>query len=142
MGIARDYVKLVAGSHFPNAWLWKLVLENGREFQVRHFGKSLELKKDIHAVPRACFHNCQNAALTYDYQYWEGFANSILPVQHAWVLDAEGNLLDPTWVRNIKATDYFGIQIPTSYIRQQWLKTKWSRDLIWGYLQKNSKGDL
>jgi hypothetical protein len=50
---------------------------------------------------RMCFGNAIVAAIIYGLPYVEGYAASIpnpmLPIHHAWNVDAEGNVVDTTW---------------------------------------------
>lgn len=50
--------------------------------------------------PRHCFENALNLAWgTTGYRYVEGIAHKVIPVHHAWCVDAAGNVIDPTWER-------------------------------------------
>lgn len=61
---------------------------------------------------KQCFKNCFQLATASrgKYRYAEGYGASIIPVSHAWLVDGEGNAVDPTW-RN-PGSAYFGIVIP------------------------------
>jgi hypothetical protein len=42
--------------------------------------------------------------------YVEGFATCVIPVLHAWVVDQDGVIYDPTWkVGKHKGHDYYGV---------------------------------
>lgn len=63
----------------------------------------------------ACYRNCMETVLANpDLIYCEGFAYgpSPIPMEHAWVMDREGNFIDPTW-RYQKKADYFGVAFKT-----------------------------
>lgn len=73
--------------------------------------------------PGQCFANAQrlvinNAELT----YVEGYAMSVIPLHHAWCVDAEGRVMDVTWDRR-EGAEYFGAPISTHYLRALWLRT-------------------
>jgi hypothetical protein len=46
--------------------------------------------------------------------YVEGYALGVIPVEHAWCSDANGNVIDNTWIKRPGA-DYFGVPIKTQY---------------------------
>jgi len=68
--------------------------------------------------PKHCFYNAYRLAAASRYQsrytYVEGYAARLIPVHHAWVIDRDGNVIDPTW--NGQGTAYFGIPFRTPYI--------------------------
>ena len=75
-----------------------------------------------------CFSTCQIIATRMgDYTYCEGYACGIIPTLHAWLADADGNAIDPTWcgagdwlnwrtMRPPTGMEYFGIAIKTEYV--------------------------
>jgi hypothetical protein len=49
---------------------------------------------------KACYRNALKVALDGDYAYAEGLAwasEAWGPIHHAWVVDADGHAIDPTW---------------------------------------------
>lgn len=71
---------------------------------------------------RQCFKNAANIAIERDdLIYCEGYAAGIIPVMHAWLVDVDGNVIDPTWCRKVGKVDfmgveYFGIPISQKYL--------------------------
>ena len=69
---------------------------------------------------KACFDNAYRLARRYPkrYCYVEGYAyNTILPLEHAWVVDSKGRVLDPTWDEfSTIGQAYFGVVIPLDVI--------------------------
>jgi len=60
-----------------------------------------------------CFKNAFELALETGWTYCEGYAFSVvLPLAHAWVLDEQGRVIDPTWR---EGKDYYGVEIPLQY---------------------------
>jgi hypothetical protein len=49
--------------------------------------------------PKACFNNCLWMAVgePEKYRYVEGWATSVIPVHHAWLIDEHDRVVDPTW---------------------------------------------
>lgn len=78
------------------------------------------------APARQCYQNAgllvvQNPTLT----YCEGFAVSRVgvPVQHAWCLDAQGQVVDPTWPDTEQAW-YRGLPYRTELCHEHWQSTQ------------------
>lgn len=86
-------------------------------------------------MAKLCFENAGMLALTHPDQliYCEGWAQMPahrgLTTHHAWCLDRNGNVVDPTWAHK-KGHEYLGVPIKTSALRQQVLATK-----EWGVFQ-------
>jgi hypothetical protein len=87
-------------------------------------------------VPRGkageCFRNAMNLALDHqDYIYCEGYATGgLMPVQHAWCLDQEGRVVDPTWHHlpskpgHKDRGEYIGIAVKQDFVREITLMTE------------------
>jgi hypothetical protein len=99
----------------------KLLLEYGHEF----VGTSMaELAgRDM---PRQCFSNAKNLLITQlkkgndRLRYAEGYACSgslgiPLPIQHAWLVDEDGSVVDSTWSYSEQSL-YFGITFQNEYV--------------------------
>ena len=50
------------------------------------------------------------------YIYVEGFALSIIPMEHAWCIDRQGNIIDPTW-HDGRGSQYFGVPFKSDFVR-------------------------
>src|SRR5262245_25324330 len=109
----------------PEPYLYNapdFLLKYGRNFTVtpRTFsGSRMKIK--------ACYRNCailatRNSKLT----YVEGMFFYIgLAIEHAWVVDPMGNVIDPT-IRNKDGQvvdQYFGVPFSTEYLIRRMLKT-------------------
>ncbi|MBP2489005.1 hypothetical protein JOH50_004732 [Rhizobium leguminosarum] len=73
---------------------------------------------------RQCYANCVKAILLAspgheELFYAEGFATSkpgqFIPMQHAWLVDRQGLVVDPTW-ENAHEHLYFGVVFRTSFV--------------------------
>lgn len=98
--------------------LGDFVLTNGRRFNP-----TLKLPPGIKCGRLGhCFRNAATLAIDRnDLIYCEGYAAGVLPVLHAWLCDKDGNVIDPTWCRDVKGesymgTEYFGVPISQKYL--------------------------
>jgi len=75
-------------------------------------------------VIKQCFANCAKAVMRNPDKliYCEGFASGIIPVNHAWLLTTDGQIIDPTWDgrKEIKhegeGTEYYGVPFKFGYV--------------------------
>lgn len=80
---------------------------------------------------RQCYRNAYDAIVEYgDYTYVEGYAQTqFLAVQHAWLEDRDGNIVDPTWANldlpaGFRAT-YAGIKFTSDFVMARVLANGW-----------------
>ncbi|WP_276117994.1 hypothetical protein [Pararhizobium qamdonense] len=73
-----------------------------------------------------CYANATAYALTNsDLMYAEGYAiepELPIPIQHAWLVDRSGTVIDPTW-RDANHHVYFGIAFKTEFLAEMLEKT-------------------
>jgi hypothetical protein len=98
----------------------ELVLAHGKYYTPQ------ELPKNFPRMPaKNCYQNAQKLVEEqyrtnyhddkgYTLTYVEGYAISVIPLLHAWVIDDKGNVIDPTWEDT--SGEYFGIAIPMDYV--------------------------
>lgn len=88
--------------------MYEFVLVNGRAYDPPKDGPGM--------MNGECFKNAADMAVGNPRMtYVEGFATTgMLPVFHAWCVDEDGNVVDPTW--GTKGTAYFGVPFPTKYL--------------------------
>ena len=105
------------------------VLKNGKQWQSGH-----PLPDDVKPMKaKECFKNAAEMAIDSSrFIYCEGYGLSIIPVMHAWCLDKDGNVIDPTWANFAfeKGREYFGIAINTKYLITHLCKTERYGSLI------------
>lgn len=92
------------------------VLLNGRYFNVTPY--PAKYKKHT-AYLKACFLNAYKLAEKYpDLKYVEGYAKAetVCPGLHAWVVDRNGNVIDPTWQNT--GVEYYGVTFSMDYVRR------------------------
>jgi hypothetical protein len=72
-----------------------------------------------------CYSNAAKLALKRpELTYVEGYAshNGRFPLQHAWVVDFKGWVVDPTWEKPA-SSQYFGVPFATSFVRKRLAET-------------------
>jgi hypothetical protein len=117
--VSVDSIKeyLVALSRFSSgkreSWRYssyaELVLDLGQEWNYAPLPSTVE-----RGVKKECFRNALLLAIdNSDLTYVEGWATSIIPLEHAWCVDYDGNVVDPTWDDEVDRA-YFGVAIPTT----------------------------
>jgi hypothetical protein len=99
----------------------ELVLECGRVMEPKPLPKNIK-----QGQPRLCYANCQQLALkNRSLTYVEGYAMAAgvsIPLQHAWLLDANGYVIDPTW--ETPGCCYLGIAFRTAWVKSIWNSRK------------------
>lgn len=100
----------------------RLVLENGLPFLKR-------IKPSpFRGEPKSCYQNCTSALLRYpELSYCEGFAISnevAFVIAHAWLVDDNSQVIDPTWNENYVDPTYFGVVFTREFVGKVALKTK------------------
>lgn len=102
----RDFLHATAEFDRRSGFL----LEHGREFDLT--GAVV----DPGGKPKECYHNCLIASMRFDdLTYCEGFATvHDFPVHHAWLVDADGRLHDPTWTT--VGDVYFGVAFAARFV--------------------------
>ena len=87
------------------------------------YGKSFEknVKAPFKGKSKSCFKNCLEALLRYpQLNYYEGFATGDdipIVVSHAWLVNNQGVVIDPTWVgKQFKGNTYFGVAFNSDFV--------------------------
>lgn len=118
MKIIRGYLEKVTKtkrrirSNKKYSCIEEFVLKNGQEFRSRNGNK---IKK---GKMKECFRNAFHLAEDFDLIYVEGYATCSglgFPIFHAWCVDQEGNVYDPTWKNG---DEYFGVPFDFMYVRK------------------------
>lgn len=120
----RTYVQSIAqtmGSNVPI--MYRLLAEHGREFsspggeekgpEGECFGNAFKLVQDCPEIRGKGLMYCEGLAMK----------DSLgVPLDHAWVLNAEGQVLDPTWEG---PTQYFGAVFQYDWLIKHVLYTRY-----------------
>lgn len=144
---ARDYVEGVlqlwsqSDQTSLQRQIYQYILDHGQEFDrsLVLSKASAGLRARLGARTKECFYNAQRAAILEPmrYRYFEGFAVSLIPVHHAWIVTDQGAVLDPTWVNLPQRTElnYFGMEIPYQVVMEEWLQTEVANDLLLSHVR-------
>ena len=112
--------ELVRTNPAPHGFVYRglaaFLLKHGREWPV---AASQHVPR-FHAWPQACFSNAARLARrkSAQWRYVEGYAvGHVIPVHHAWCVNAQDEVVDPTWFqRGFAGTEYFGAEIPVEVV--------------------------
>ncbi len=92
---------------------------NGKEYTT------ISAKSPTKGKLKECFMNAYQLATGHSgYTYVEGYATTEkvgIPLDHAWVVDKEGRVVDPTWK---DGNAYFGVPIKADYLLKTAVKTR------------------
>lgn len=114
----QDLTTLMGKLPSRNDWVYRgyedLILQCGRVMEPKPLPKNIKPGQ-----PRLCYANSQhlvfkNPALT----YVEGYAMAqgvSFPLHHAWLLDADGYAIDPTW--EPYGCCYLGVPLAASWVK-------------------------
>ena len=102
-----------------------LLLKRGKVYRPSDPVQPHDFPPEV-CVERECFSNSLKiAALQYgteDLTYVEGYAasgNVGIPVHHAWLVDKDGHVIDPTWQGERRGAVYVGIPFTADFIRKE-----------------------
>ena len=115
----RDYLAILTHLQpLPDGYVYRgpadLVLQTGRAFAPAPLPRRYR-----RGVPKACFDNAYKLAVRAGLRYCEGYAAGLLPVEHAWCVDADDQVVDPTWTGDRLGAVYLGIVVPLDAVRAQ-----------------------
>jgi hypothetical protein len=117
-----SYLHLNAGQRSGRQALARFLLEHGRQWEAAFCDPEFASGRAL-----ACYNNSQDI-LQYDLRretpsglvYVEGLASASFesepcPTLHAWLVDPQGRVVDPTW-REAERCTYFGIPFHAGYV--------------------------
>jgi hypothetical protein len=123
----RDWLAMIAnmesmksGGVRPEAALFYERLNNeGRFYAPKPLPKRYKARPQ-----KQCFKNAFDLAVKTRaaLMYVEGFAFCYIPTHHAWVVDDQGNVIDPTWAEiavPYAERSYFGIVVPKKTLQEK-----------------------
>jgi len=109
-----DYLKTIDNfisnsqkNNFKYRSMYHFLIENGQFFRDPK-------EKKFHYKKKECYYNTYKmVSENPELKYVEGFAMSIIPIEHAWAVDPKGYVVDPTWD---DGSAYFGVVFPIVYV--------------------------
>lgn len=109
MNESRRYCEMVNGLQPQSKGPIALLLKHGVEYAET-------APAPWRGVPKGCYANAQYLVKRRKcWQYVEGYACHRIPLEHAWCLDADGKVVDPTWP---EGEHYFGIPFDMELVRR------------------------
>jgi hypothetical protein len=111
--LMNSFIKSHAGQHHK---FYSLLLQFGISCTPKELPNDVQL-----GTERECFRNASLLALESDYIYVEGYAFNLIATHHAWCIDKQGNVVDPTWGEIGK--EYLGIPFKTDFLRKYLVKS-------------------
>lgn len=109
------------------SWLMhEFLLRNGRPFS----GRALPAAYSLMRI-KGCYENCRQLALEEGLRYWEGFTTwkedfrlHGLLIAHAWCVDEDGGVVDPTLSTEGRSAagehDYYGVEFSLTELERSW----------------------
>jgi len=101
------------------------VLKEGKPFRVN----LKKLNRFGTGQMKMCFRNAFELTMKNpDLIYVEGFATCVIPTLHAWVVDQDGVIADPTWdadegVKQYRPSGYYGVMFSHKQCLEMMVKT-------------------
>ena len=119
----KEYLKLLQSfSNNPDG-VWSY--NNIADFLLKEGKPMLGLSKTLkgHYGKGFCYRTAFEIASSYGYGYVEGYAlcEGLIPLEHAWNVDNEGNVIDGSWEDGVA---YYGVEIPYWYVCKILFATK------------------
>jgi hypothetical protein len=102
----------------PEYWQWFKAM--GQHFGPGDIDKvdSRRIQKRHHLKIKECYYNSWMMHLVRpEYKYFAGFVQSVIPIEHAWLVK-DGKVIDPTLAVVVDGdadrygSEYFGVEIP------------------------------
>ena len=125
-----EYIRACGKLHTgKQAEFYKWVLENGKYFKGTDRNKEMErdLIKNKHPhKEKACYYNSQMLLIELDcndLEYYEGWyiPKGLIPIEHGFIVH-NGKVIDLTINGRGEVEEYFGVRIPSDFIRHRLLE--------------------
>jgi hypothetical protein len=103
----------------------RFMLNHGRDYPV-----GPETYAGPRGTPQSCYMNATHLAINTQLDdnaltYVEGSISVCgIPIDHAWCINADGIVIDPTLKPDKEVRDYFGVPFQTDYVRKAILRNK------------------
>jgi len=121
-----SYLQQIARLRATMPGVRALTYKGIEDFLLRHgsFYTPTALPQEVtRGIMKACYHNAfRLAARRKSLRFVEGVAVGIIPVDHAWCVNARGEVIDPTWEDATSGERakraYFGVEINLTAVRR------------------------
>lgn len=125
-----DMLKTMRNLHRIHGYLSMsdFLLQHGRNFEPAPLPDDVKKGR-----AKECYCNAANIVIDEPerFIYCEGYAVGVIPVMHAFCIDVEGRVVDPTWYGKSErgrtptlGTEYFGIAIKKDYLVKTLIKNE------------------
>ena len=106
---------LIAVAALSSKSVEAMVLKYGREYPAPAVARPQGMKK---GKDKECYTNAYHTVISNKgFTYVEGYATTYgIPLEHAWVLDPNGVVIDPTW--RTPGEQYYGIEFDIPFVNQ------------------------
>ncbi len=145
MNLSEQYMQnikqLLEGK--PQAKFWNFMLDHATAFNNIDWERSKDISSVYQCQGRMCFKNAVRVAMVdKSLRYCEGLATAIIPTEHAWLLDKDGVVIDPTWclLKERYHPDYFGIVIPVQFAAKHYASNLFFLPAWVKYMESQKKG--
>jgi hypothetical protein len=116
----KNYIELIKTLNRNILSIEEFIYENGKEFT-----EIVEVNKKYFGKMKECYKNALLLSVEeQDLFYCEGFATFRtlpLPLLHAWCVDKNRKVYDPTWT---DGTEYYGVSFDREFVFARILKNK------------------
>jgi hypothetical protein len=131
--------------------------ENAEKFDKVDKHASKEMADKYNCEVKSCYYNVFNADIQGKYRYFEGYVidnNLPLAVQHCWLVDRNGIVVDPTLIIPVDidledgttkhledrcGDTYIGVEIPREWVNKTAFKLERTGDFINEWFEKDTK---
>ena len=126
--ITIQYIKLLMEMGGTSGEIWTRFNESAHLYLDVNKEESLSVSCIYDCHIGECYSNCQEVASDdpHRWSYYEGCAvlmlsgGSGIPVEHAWLVDSDGRVVDPTWTTiwdkyPSKCFEYYGMEVPLGF---------------------------
>lgn len=105
-----EQMALLYSSNNQKKNFYQFVLDHGKEYTGRRLPSDYRQR-----TPKECFKNAAELALETGLTYVEGFLFRFVPIHHAWCIDENGNVIDPT-VMDPQDCEYLGVPYDLDFV--------------------------
>lgn len=112
--ILNQIVTLVSGNknELKYCCVEEFVLKNGNYYEINN--KSFDIR---YGEKGDCFKNALNFSMFKGLTYCEGYSLiRSIPMLHAWCVDKDNFVVDPTWDEDMNTGIYFGVKFPSDFV--------------------------